>query len=286
MSEGGNTDMTTTEQHKALIRRYFQEIVSKGNLEAIPDFVAPDIVFWGPYTSQPIQGLQGFRELIAMLQAAFADLQISEEEMVVEGDTVATRWTVSGTHKGEFMGTGPSGEPFQFTGTAFYRIRDNKIVEVWSVNNSVETLRELTRTAPSVPTSSASTRRAQLRTIAEAYFAALAKKDFAAIPYDDKVSLRAPLCPGGGHIPLVGKEALRTIWWPSVVSTLGDVAVLDHYLNEKLTAICTEALITTVNPPATLRVAERFTVSDEGKIVEQENHFDPRDVTNPGWRKG
>ena len=110
--------MTTAEQHKAHIRRYFQEIVSKGNLEAIPNFVAPDIVFWGPYTSQPIQGLQGFRELIAMLQAAFADLQISEEEMVVEGDTVATRWTVSGTHRGEFMGTGPSGEPFQFTGTA------------------------------------------------------------------------------------------------------------------------------------------------------------------------
>ena len=277
--------MTTAEQHKAHIRRYFQEIVSKGNLDAIPDFVAPDIVFWGPYTSQPIQGLQSFRELIAMLQAAFADLQISEEDMVVEGDTVAVRWTVSGTHRGEFMGTGPSGEPFQFTGTAFYRIRNGKIIEVWSVNNSIETVRELARTTPSAP-SSAPTRRAQLRTAAEAYFAALAKKDFAAIPYDDKVSLRAPLCPGGVHIPLVGKEAVRAIWWPSVVSVLGDVAVLEHYFNEQLTAICTEALITTVSPPATLRVADRFTVSDEGKIIEQENHFDPRDVTNPGWRKG
>ena len=277
--------MTTADQHKAHIRRYFQEIIRKGNLEAIPDFVAPDIVFWGPYMAQPIHGLQGFKELIAMLQAAFADLQITEEDMVVEEDTVATRWTVSGIHKGEFMGTGPSGEPFQFTGTAFYRIRNGKIIEIWSVNNSVETVRELARTTPSASTSARS-RRAQLRAVAETYFAALAKKDFAAIPYDDNVSLRAPLCPGGVDTPLVGKEALRAVWWPSVVSAVGNVEVLEHYLNEDLTAICSEALITTVNPPAILRVANRFTMSDEGKITEQENHFDPRDVTNPGWRKG
>ena len=91
--------MTPAEQHKAHIRRYFQEIVSKGNLEAIPDFVAPNIVFKGPYTPQPIRGIAGFRELIAMLHAAFSDLQVTEENMVVEGDTVAMRWTVSGTHR-------------------------------------------------------------------------------------------------------------------------------------------------------------------------------------------
>jgi steroid delta-isomerase-like uncharacterized protein len=277
--------MTSAEQHKAHIRRYFQEIVSTGNLEAIPDFVAPHIVFRGPYTSQPIQGIDSFRELIAMLHAAFSDFQITEEDMVVEGDTVATRWTASGTHRGEFMGTGPSGKPFQFTGTAFYRIADGKIVEAWSVNNSLETVRELAGTPPPTPDSVAK-RRAQLRAVAEAYFAALQKKDFAAIPYDDKVSLRAPLCPGGVHTPLVGKEALRTTWWPPVIHVVGEVTILDHYLNEELTAICTEALITTVNPPTTLRVADRFTVNAAGKIIEQENHFDPRDVTNPGWQKG
>jgi len=53
-----------------------------------------------------------------------------------------------------------------------------------------------------------------------------------------------------------------------------------------MTAIVTEAEIRIgiVNPPVTLRVADRFTVNDEGRIVEQENHFDPRDVTNPGWQ--
>jgi hypothetical protein len=41
-----------------------------------------------------------------------------------------------------------------------------------------------------------------------------------------------------------------------------------------------------MNPPATLRVADRFNVNEQGKITEQENHFDPRDVTNPGWQDG
>jgi predicted ester cyclase len=78
-----------------------------------------------------------------MLQAAFDDFRITVEEMVVEEDTVATRWTASGVHRGEFMGTGPSGEPFRFTGTGFYRVVDGKIVEVWSLNNSVEVIRQL-----------------------------------------------------------------------------------------------------------------------------------------------
>jgi len=157
-------------------------------------------------------------------------------------------------------------------------------VEAWSVNNSLEIVRELGST-PTTAGETAAKRRAQLRAVAEAYFAALTKKDFAAIPYDDYVSLRTPLCPGGVHSPLVGKEALRTIWWPPLVPALGEVKVIDHYINEGMTAICIEALISTVSPPATLRVADRFTVNTEGKIIEQENHFDPRDVTNPGWQK-
>ena len=52
---------TPTEQKKEHIRRYFAEIVSKGNLAAIPDFVASNIVFWGPYASDPIHGIKDQR---------------------------------------------------------------------------------------------------------------------------------------------------------------------------------------------------------------------------------
>ncbi|MBI4607820.1 MAG: VOC family protein [Candidatus Rokubacteria bacterium] len=133
---------------------------------------------------------------------------------------------------------------------------------------------------------SSAQRRAQLRAVADQYFEALSRKDFALIPYDEKVTLRAPLAPGGVNRPLVGREALQTVWWPPLVPAVGKVTVLDHYINDSLTAICSEALVevVAVKPPATLRVADRFTVNREGKIIEQENHFDPRDVTNPGWQ--
>ncbi len=124
-------------------------------------------------------------------------------------------------------------------------------------------------------------RRAQLKQAAAKYFEGLAKKDFNLIPYDDRVSLRAPLAPGGIHKPLVGKENLRTVWWTPLPAILGEVRVFDFYYNDDLTAVVAEAEIEITNPKARLRVADRFTVNSAGKIVEQVNHFDPRDVTNP-----
>ena len=129
-------------------------------------------------------------------------------------------------------------------------------------------------------------RKARLREASEGFFAALNRKDFEAIPYDEHVVFRAPIAPGGRHFPLLGRQALRTIWWPPLAPLLWEVRVVAHYYNDDLTAIVTEADVLTRNPTATLRVADRFVVNQAGKIVDQENHFDPRDVTDPGWRRG
>jgi hypothetical protein len=146
-------------------------------------------------------------------------------------------------------------------------------------NTSTNTRQESVHSADPM-TSAADDRRARLRAAADAYVAALASKDFDAIPYDEGVVLRAPLVPGGVHTPLVGRENLRTVWWAPITPALGDVQVIDYYLNEALTGICVAAEVGLVNPPVTLRVADRFVVNDAGKIIEQENHFDPRAVTN------
>lgn len=134
-----------------------------------------------------------------------------------------------------------------------------------------------------------STRKEQLRKVVEAYFRGLQEKDFQAIPYDENARLRAPLAPGGVNSAICGKDSVRTQWWNPLEPALDriEIKIIDHYFNESLTAICTEAEIrlNVFDPPVTLRVADRFTVSAEGKILEQENHFDPRDVTNPGWQR-
>jgi len=131
-----------------------------------------------------------------------------------------------------------------------------------------------------------STRRKQLHAIARAYVTeGLGKKNFDAIPYDDNVTLRAPLCPGGMDMPLSGKENLRHVWWAPLPQLFGKVTVLDTYVNEALTAVTCEFTLEITNPATTLCILDRFTVSDEGNIVEQSNYFDPRHVTNPGWQQ-
>lgn len=124
-------------------------------------------------------------------------------------------------------------------------------------------------------------RKAQLTQAVTKYFEGLTNKNFDLIPYDEHVSLRAPLAPGGMHTPLVGKENLRSVWWAPLPSILGAVKVFDYYYNDDLTAVVAEAEVEITNPKARLRVADRFTVNTAGKITEQINHFDPRDVTNP-----
>ena len=65
---------------------------------------------------------------------------------------------------------------------------------------------------------------------------------------------------------------------------LSGVELLDSYVNESLTGVTVVFLCHIAAPRCTLRVCDRFTVDDDGRITEQENYFDPRDITNPGWQ--
>ena len=127
-------------------------------------------------------------------------------------------------------------------------------------------------------------RKAVIRVAVNGYFDALRNKDFNLIPFAENVSLRAPLAPGGVNQPLVGREAVRAAWWQPLPSLLGKVTCFGIYFDEDLTGAIAEGVVEILlEPPVLLRVADRFTIDDEGRITEQENHFDPRDVTNPGW---
>lgn len=129
-------------------------------------------------------------------------------------------------------------------------------------------------------TSSTVDRKAQLRAVTDAYFDSLAKKNFEAIPYDENVTLRSPLAPPDLAIPyeshpLEGRDAVIA-WFQGLAPALGETKVLDCYFNEDLTAIFVEAEVGIVDPAGTLRVADRFNVNADGRITDQENHYDPR----------
>jgi len=128
-------------------------------------------------------------------------------------------------------------------------------------------------------------RKAMIQRTIDSYFAGLANKDFEQIPFATTISLRAPLTPGGADLPLSGIAMVRDIWWAPLPALLGEVVCSAVYFDDALTgAVATGEVEVLTDPPVRLRVADRFTIDDSGLIVEQENHFDPRDVTHPGWR--
>jgi steroid delta-isomerase-like uncharacterized protein len=74
---------------------------------------------------------------------AFPDARISIEACIAEGDTVATRWRLTGTHLGEFQGIPPTGRPVTFSGLEFNRVADGRFVEHWSMFDNVALLRQI-----------------------------------------------------------------------------------------------------------------------------------------------
>ena len=116
----------------------------------------------------------------------------------------------------------------------------------------------------------------QLKKISETYFQALRNKNFNAIPFSEDIIFRAPLAPGGSDNPIKGKKELFEKWWKPLEPALdgAQIKIVDHYYNERLTEVVTKVEFYIAVMGATLRAADRFVINEDGKIAEQENHFD------------
>jgi len=119
-------------------------------------------------------------------------------------------------------------------------------------------------------------RKSQLMLTAEKYFNALGNKNFFDIPFSDDIVFRAPIAPGGSGNPIHGKEALLEKWWEPLKPALEgiQIKIIDHYYNDSLSGLAIKADISIAALGATLRTVDLFIINDEGKITEQENHFD------------
>jgi steroid delta-isomerase-like uncharacterized protein len=118
-----------SEQNKTLARRWFEDLFSRGNLDAANEILSAEFV--DHLTHEDERGLEELKHYVSIYRSAFPDIQDTVEDIVAEGDKVVVRWTSSGTHQGEFMGVAPTGRHVTFTGMRLFLIADNKIVESW-----------------------------------------------------------------------------------------------------------------------------------------------------------
>ena len=116
------------ESNRDIMERYTREFLPTGDAALAEEFVSPDIVMY--YPGQPQQrGLDTLLALVAANREAFPDLVWTVEQMAADGDTVAVRYTMTGTHRGTFAGAASTDKPVVAQSMAFYRLADGKIIE-------------------------------------------------------------------------------------------------------------------------------------------------------------
>ena len=122
----------TPDELKALVRRFYAAIGG----DAAADEATVDALLHADYLDHdPAPGLppgrEGARWFFAAMRAAFAPWQVIPEELIAEGDKVAARVLVRGTHQGAFLGLAPTGRAIAFTGIEILRLAEGQIVERW-----------------------------------------------------------------------------------------------------------------------------------------------------------
>lgn len=138
--------MATVENTNADIVRDYLNAFNDRDREAMTELLADDVVEHGIH-----EELHGVDEILEFLDAhfqTFPDYAGSTEAMITQDDTVVVRYTVSGTHTGEYRNVEPTGHQVEWTGIAIYRVDDERIEEIWIEEDRLGLLEQLEMVDP------------------------------------------------------------------------------------------------------------------------------------------
>ena len=140
----------STEENKAIVRRYVQEVVNEGKIELVDSIFASELAFHLPHFTAPLRGREILRQLIGQTRTVFPDMRMDIQDILAEADKVFTRGTFQGTYHGTPLGWQSPRKIADgimpivlIPGMTLFRIEDRKIGEVWVEENFVEVLRQL-----------------------------------------------------------------------------------------------------------------------------------------------
>ncbi|MGD0679445.1 MAG: ester cyclase [Polyangiaceae bacterium] len=114
-----------------LVGRWTTEAIVEGRLELFDELLTRDVRDLSG--TVPTQGVETFKIRTAAVRAAFAEIDVRVEDLVVDGEKVAWRWALTGTHVGAFAGVAPTGRRITLRGVNFQRMRGDRVVEHWTM---------------------------------------------------------------------------------------------------------------------------------------------------------
>lgn len=128
------------EENKAIVQRYLDTAWNQRDATIVDELVAPDFV---QHAANVPPGRDGVKRFFQMLYGGIPDARFTLESIIAEGDKVATRFTVGGTHQGPFLGIPATGKSVTLTGMALLVLRDGKITENWNEIDMLGALQQL-----------------------------------------------------------------------------------------------------------------------------------------------
>jgi steroid delta-isomerase-like uncharacterized protein len=131
----------SADENMAIVRRIYEQVFDKHNLDVIDELYTSDFVYHSP--GNPDFHREGLKQGLGAYVAAFPDVQMTIEDMFAAGDRVAVRFTARGTHQGEYMGVPPTGKQVTVTSILIHRLAGGKMVEDWEWEDQLGVLRQL-----------------------------------------------------------------------------------------------------------------------------------------------
>jgi steroid delta-isomerase-like uncharacterized protein len=143
MVRGVNEEKEKTMAEGAgLIQEFYDEMLAKGNLDKLDDFVTDDVVDHEAIPGQP-DGKEGVRFFVNLMRSAFSEIKATSDQAIESGDMACARTTITGKHTGEFMGVPASDKTFEIESIDIIRIEDGKCAEHWGVTDNMALMQQI-----------------------------------------------------------------------------------------------------------------------------------------------
>lgn len=133
----------SVKENKALVLRVYDEAINQKSIDAFDEFVSEDAVEHEEMPGLPTRGPAAPKAAFTMFFAAFPDLAMEVDEVIAEGDKVAVRCTMTGTHEGEFMGIPPTNKSFAVQVIDMFEVGGGQITAHWGTTDQAAMMEQL-----------------------------------------------------------------------------------------------------------------------------------------------
>jgi predicted ester cyclase len=133
----------TPEENKAIVRRFYDEVMGQGRVEVLDEIMDADFVDHGEALFDSPRGRDVLQRGISGTHSILAGLVVHLKDVIAEGDMVGVRGTMRCVHQGTFLGVAGTGHELSWNGLAIFRVVNGKIAERWFNSDSISILRQL-----------------------------------------------------------------------------------------------------------------------------------------------